>query len=63
ADLDALRQTGRVWFLYTFPRYLELYNAGLAEHVDKDCKEEKVFWGTLGGGEVIVCTMERMSAE
>jgi 4-amino-4-deoxy-L-arabinose transferase-like glycosyltransferase len=60
ADLDALRARGRVWFVYTFPRYLELYNAGLAEHVDRDCREQAEFPGTLGGGEVIVCTMERL---
>ena len=57
-DLDALRAKGRVWFLYTFPRYLELYDPGLAAHVDSDCHEEAVFPATLGGGEVIVCTME-----
>lgn len=56
-DLDALRSRGRVWFLYTFPRYLDLYDPGLAAHVDRDCHEEEVFPATLGGGEVIVCTM------
>jgi 4-amino-4-deoxy-L-arabinose transferase-like glycosyltransferase len=58
ADLDTMRRKGRVWFLYTFPRYLELYDRGLAEFVERECREQAVFPSTLGGGEVIVCSLE-----
>lgn len=61
ADLDALRRRGKVWFVYTFPRYLDLYDPGLAAHVDADCREQRVFPATLGGGEVIVCTMDALT--
>ncbi|MBC7897777.1 MAG: glycosyltransferase family 39 protein [Cytophagaceae bacterium] len=61
ADFDALRQQGKVWFIYTFPRYLDLYDPALAAHVDADCKEQAVFPATLGGGEVIVCTMDAIA--
>ncbi len=57
-DLDAMRRNGRVWFLYTFPRYLELYDRGLATFVDRECRNQAVFPSTLGGGEVIICSLE-----
>lgn len=56
AVADSLRAAGRVWFVYTFPRYLARYDAQLAEMVERDCRRERSFPGSVGGGDVIVCT-------
>jgi mannosyltransferase len=56
AVADSLRAAGRVWFVYTFPRYLARYDARLAEMVERDCRPERSFPGSVGGGDVIVCT-------
>jgi hypothetical protein len=59
ADLAAERSGGRVWLVYTFPRYLAIYDSLLADFVERECREQRVFPGTVGGGDVIVCTLER----
>jgi mannosyltransferase len=59
ADVAAERAGGRVWLVYTFPRYLAIYDSALANLVERECREQRVFPGTVGGGDVIVCTLER----
>lgn len=57
-ELDALRQGSRVWFIYSFPRYLALYDAGLAAFVARECASPREFPSTLGGGEVLLCRLD-----
>ena len=54
-ELEALRDsvTGKVWMIYTFPRYLALFDSALEAKVDRECHTERVFPATLGGGEVV----------
>jgi hypothetical protein len=61
ADLGALRDSvaGTLWLVYTFPNYLALFDSTLEARVDRECRTERVFPATLGGGEVIVCTFPR----
>jgi hypothetical protein len=70
ADLDAMRRVprdrsstvaGHVWLIYTFPRYLEKLDAPLSQYVARECTGDKVrtFPGTVGGGEITVCRLER----
>jgi hypothetical protein len=56
---DSLRSVGRVWLVYTFPRYLARYDARLAAMVERDCRTERAFPGSVGGGDVIVCTLSQ----
>ena len=61
-DLRKARAAGRrVWLLYTFPRYLESGAPELAAVIERDCAPARVFRGTVGGGDIIVCTMEPSS--
>jgi hypothetical protein len=64
ADLGALRDSvpGTLWLVYTFPNYLALFDSTLEARVDRECRTERVFPATLGGGEVIVCTFPRGGA-
>ena len=55
--LDSLRAKSPVWLLYTFPRYLAVFDAGLAETVARECKSAARFRGTVGDGDVIVCKL------
>ncbi|MBL8962384.1 MAG: glycosyltransferase family 39 protein [Gemmatimonadetes bacterium] len=57
ATLVQLRKSGPVWFVYTFPRYLARYDASLAAWVERECRAARAFVGTVGGGEVMVCTL------
>lgn len=59
SDLNALRARGRTWLIYTFPRYLEAGAMDVVEIIRRDCHERAVFKGTVGGGDMIVCTLER----
>ena len=58
-ELDALRDSvsGKVWMVYTFPRYLALFDSALEAKVDRECQTERVFAATLGGGDVVVCSL------
>jgi hypothetical protein len=57
-ELQAVRDsvTGKVWMIYTFPRYLALFDSALEATVDRECRTERVFPATLGGGDVVVCS-------
>lgn len=59
ADINVLRQRGRTWIIYTFPRYFGVRAPDVAEIIRRDCRERAVFRGTVGGGDMIICTLER----
>ena len=57
-DLDARRAQGRrVWVLYTLKAYLEHDSPDLMKTLTTDCQIERVFRGTVGGGDVTVCAL------
>jgi hypothetical protein len=43
AQVDSLRSRGRVWLIYTFPRYLRLGAPDVAAMVSRECRERAVF--------------------
>ena len=59
-ELGALRSQTPVWLIYTFPRYLMKSDPKLAATVERECRSARVFRGTVGGGDIIVCRLERM---
>jgi mannosyltransferase len=60
AQMDSVRgaRSGRLWLIYTFPRYLEIGAPDVAALVSRHCQDPTVFRGTVGGGEVLVCRFE-----
>jgi hypothetical protein len=59
-QLAAARETApRTWVLYTFPRYLESRLPDVAAVIQRECKQTRIFRGTVGGGDIVVCTLER----
>lgn len=55
-ELQAARShPGRVWMLYSFLEYTE---PGLASLIRQECPPVQIFYGTLGGGDVVVCTLQ-----
>ena len=59
-DRDAGAPGQRVWLLYTFPRYLEKFDAPLAAYVKRECRDDRLrrFPGTVGDGDLLVCRLE-----
>jgi hypothetical protein len=56
-DLDSLPGEGaRVWLVYSFPEYMA---PDLVATVRDRCVPQRVFRGTVGNGDVIVCTIDR----
>jgi mannosyltransferase len=54
-ELAALRSaTGRTFVVYTLPIELRAVHPALWDVLSKDFETDKIFWGTLGGGEVYV---------
>lgn len=63
-ELAALRAgAARTWAVYTMPRYLALAAPGLWQAVRRDCATARVFRGTVGDGDVVVCTFDRSVAK
>lgn len=56
-DLVRLRTGRRVWLVYTFPRYLVRGAPEIAAVTERECREARVFRGTVGGGDVYVCRL------
>jgi len=55
-ELAALRSsTGRTFVVYTLPIELRAVHPGIWQTLQTDFETDRVFWGTLGGGEVYVC--------
>jgi 4-amino-4-deoxy-L-arabinose transferase-like glycosyltransferase len=55
AELKSLRRApGRLWIVYAFQEYM---NPGVVDTIRRECRSPQVFHGTLGGGDVVVCTL------
>ncbi|MCV2871486.1 glycosyltransferase family 39 protein [Defluviimonas sp. WL0050] len=55
AELDALLAGGdRVWVLYTLPVQARTAHPELLDRLERDFTRAETFWGTLGGGEIVV---------
>ncbi len=60
--VQELREAGhRVWVIYTLPRYLRRSHPRLWDLLEEGCSDERRFRGTLGGGDIVVCTLEPLS--
>ena len=56
AELDAVRSgKHEVWLVYTIPVEVKAYRKEVWQTIQNDFAVVKVFPGTLGGGEVVVC--------
>ncbi len=57
-ELTRLRaESPRIWAVYTFPRYLERSAPEIMAVITRDCPTTRVFPGTVGGGDIIVCAI------
>jgi hypothetical protein len=62
SELDAARKSASsTWLVYTLPIELKAYHPEIWKVVERDFEVVRVFYGTLGGGEVYVCR-ERAAA-
>ena len=64
ADLERSRSSGgRMWMVFTFPRYIENEAPEIMTAIDDECVHEAVFPGTIGGGDLIVCSFPPISSD
>ena len=64
AELAALRSaTGRTFVVYTLPIELRAVHPDIWKTVAANFKTDFVFRGTLGGGEVYVCSAENGTSQ
>jgi mannosyltransferase len=47
--------TGQTFVVYTLPIELRAVHPDIWQTLEKDFQTDRIFWGTLGGGEVYVC--------
>ncbi len=60
ASLDSARSTGaRTWVIWSFPRILERSAPEIAQLLSQDCPQPRTFRGTVGGGDIFVCVLNR----
>ncbi len=58
SQLDSVRSLGgRTWVLWTFPRYLQDLAPEVAALLRDQCPSPRVFKGTVGDGDVLVCNL------
>ncbi len=62
ALVEELRRSGRVWFVYVFPRYLESTHPRLHAALGSDCEPQAKFDGTLGDGDIYVCAFPPLNS-
>ncbi len=56
-ELARLRSPdGRTWLVFTFPLYIEAAAPDVMTAIDEGCLDRTVFPGTIGGGDLIVCS-------
>jgi mannosyltransferase len=56
AELDSVRRgKANVWLIYTLPVEVKAYRPDVWQEIQSDFAVVKIFPGTLGGGEVVVC--------
>jgi hypothetical protein len=49
---DIQQRARTIWIVYAFPEYMD---QALGETIHRECPSLKVFPGTLGAGQVVVC--------
>ncbi len=60
ASLDSVRATvSRTWVIWSFPRILERSAPQIAQLLSQDCPRPRTFRGTVGGGDILVCVLNR----
>lgn len=60
ASLDSVRATvSRTWVIWSFPRILERSAPQIAALLSQDCPHPRTFRGTVGGGDILVCVLNR----
>jgi hypothetical protein len=52
------KDSSRAWVVYSFPEYMD---PALVKELEHACATARVFQGTVGGGDVVVCTTEAQS--
>jgi hypothetical protein len=58
AALDSMRAAGgRTWVIWTFPRYLAQSAPAIDQVLSAECAARRTFRGTVGGGDVMVCSL------
>ena len=58
-EIEAARAgRGRTWLIYTFPRIISHSQPAVASLIERECQHHRVFRGTVGGGDVMVCALE-----
>lgn len=63
SELAAVRRRSvRTWVVWTFPRYLELHAPEVDQVLRDACTDRRTFRGTVGGGDVLVCTLPAIDA-
>jgi mannosyltransferase len=60
AELEVVKRgKSNVWLIYTLPVEVKAYRKEVWQRIQSDFTVVKVFPGTLGGGEIIVCRQSR----
>lgn len=60
ASLDSVRATvSRTWVIWSFPRILERSAPEIAQLLSQECPQPRTFRGTVGGGDILVCVLNR----
>ena len=60
ASLDSVRSSAaRTWVIWSFPRILERSAPEIAQLLSQDCPHPRTFRGTVGGGDILVCVLNR----
>jgi hypothetical protein len=58
--LEAIERTHpRTWLVYTTPTRLQAEHPDLWHRLETEYEESRTFWGTVGGGQVVVMTRAR----
>jgi mannosyltransferase len=58
-ELESVRHAdGQTWLVYTLPIEIQAYHPGVWPMIEKEFEVVKIFPGTLGGGEVVVCRLK-----
>ncbi len=63
-EIERLRTPeGRLWMVFTFPLYIEAEAPDIMQAIDDGCSDEAVFPGTIGGGDLFVCSFPPTSTD
>jgi uncharacterized membrane protein len=56
----ASRREATTWLLWTFPHHMAGICPQIAALIERDCPQPRTFRGTVGGGDIRVCRLERL---